>query len=61
MSVPISARMTAAAVGPMPGISSSRATAEAKGAIISSILASSSAMSALIASTRASILASRKA
>jgi hypothetical protein len=46
---------------PMPGISSSRSAAVAKGAIISSILASSSAMSALIASTRASILPSRKA
>ena len=32
MSMPISAMMTAAAVGPIPGISSSRAAASAKGA-----------------------------
>ena len=61
ISVPISAMMTAAAMRPMPGISSSRATASAKGAIISSIRASSSAMSASRLSTRATILASRNA
>ena len=50
-----------AATRPMPVTSSSRATVAAKGAIISSILVSSSAMSASIASIRASILASRNA
>ncbi len=56
MSTPISAMTTAAAMGPIPGISSRRATASAKGAIISPITVSSSAISALNASIRASIL-----
>src|SRR5215216_4005769 len=59
MSVPISARISCAAVRPTPVISSSRSTAWPKGTISSSSLRSSSAMSASSASTRASILASR--
>ena len=55
MSKPISAMMTAATSGPTPGISSSRATASAKGARWSPISASTAAMSALTASIRASI------
>src|SRR4029450_7101618 len=61
MSRPISAMITWAAVRPTPQISSSRSTARAKGATSWSILASSSAMSALAWSMRPSILASRKA
>src|SRR5512133_1781649 len=61
MSVPSSAMSSCAASWPIPGISSSRSTASAKPAISSWILASSSARSASSASTRASILASRKA
>jgi hypothetical protein len=61
ISRPVSARRTAAATGPMPWTSSRRAAAAAKGAIISSILVSSSAMPASIASTRFSVLASKKA
>jgi hypothetical protein len=59
MSTPISAMMTAAAVGPIPGISSSRAAASAKGARCRPICASTAAISASVASTRASIRASR--
>ena len=59
MSRPISAMMIAAAVGPIPGISSSRAAASAKGARWSPIWVSTAAMSASTASTRASIRASR--
>jgi NAD(P)-dependent dehydrogenase (short-subunit alcohol dehydrogenase family) len=59
MSGPISARITCAAAGLMPGLSSSLATAGRKGAVCSSIFAPSAAMSALIASTRASIRCSR--
>ena len=61
ISVPISAMMTAAATSPMPVTSSSRSAALANGAIICSITASSSAISASMASTRASILASKNA
>jgi hypothetical protein len=49
--------MTLATVGPIPGTSSSRSTAERKGAICVAIRSSIAAMSALIASTRPSILA----
>lgn len=59
MSSPISAVTTAAAVGPTPGISSSRATVSVNGATRSSICASSAAMSAA-ASIRVSLRASRK-
>ena len=59
MSTPISAMMIAAATGPIPGISSRRRTACAKGARWASIWASSTAMSASIPSMRASIRASR--
>ena len=61
ISIPISARITHAAMALMPGISSSRCAAAVKGAIISSILPSRAAMSASMASTRASILAGRNA
>ena len=61
MSVPISARITYALARLMPGISSSRATASANGAASAVILASSTAISALIASTRDSIVASKNA
>src|ERR671910_2366836 len=61
MSAPISAMSRCAAVWPPPGISSSRSTAWARGAISSWSLASSSARSASRASTRPSILPSRKA
>ncbi len=46
ISIPISAMMAAAATGPMPGISSRRAAASAKGASCASIWASTAAMSA---------------
>ena len=59
MSTPISARMIAAATGPMPGISSRRAAAAAKGARYASICSSTAAMSASMPSMRASIRASR--
>jgi hypothetical protein len=61
MSVPSSAMITPAAVRPTPVTASSRSAAAAKGATSWSILASSSAMSALAWSTRDSILASRNA
>src|SRR4051794_34022560 len=61
MSSPISAIITCAAVGPAPGISSSRSTVWAKGAISSAILASTAAMSAPVSSIRASMVRSRKA
>src|SRR5664280_2603298 len=61
MSSPTSAMITLAVVTPTPGIGSRRATASAKGAICSSIRVSTSAMSASIASIRASILVSRNA
>src|SRR5512132_1930796 len=61
MSAPISAMSSCAASWPTPGISSSRSTAATNGAISSASLASSSARSASSASTRASILPSRKA
>ena len=56
---PISAMITWAEMVPIPGISSSVSTAKTKGATISSIVDSSSAMSASSASIRASILPSR--
>ena len=59
MSIPISARITQAACCPMPGISSSRAAASAKGAISASIRSSRAAMSASTWSIRASILDSK--
>ena len=55
MPVPVSARIAHAATALMPGISASRRAAVAKGMVISSIRSSSAAMSASIASTRASI------
>ena len=61
MSTPISAMSKCAAVWPIPGISSSRSTVWANEPISASILASSAAMSALSASIRSNILASRKA
>src|SRR5215218_5813146 len=61
MSTPSSASSSCAASWPTPGISSSRSTAATNGAISSASLASSSARSASSASTRASILASKKA
>jgi hypothetical protein len=61
MSSPTSAMITLAVVTPAPGIESRRATASAKGAICSSIRVSTSAMSASMASIRASILVSRNA
>jgi hypothetical protein len=72
MSRPISAMKIAAAVGPIPGISSSRAAASAKGArgcsagdrgtaarVCCPIWVSTAVMSRSTASTRASIRASR--
>ncbi|MGB8381117.1 MAG: hypothetical protein WCG47_07660, partial [Dermatophilaceae bacterium] len=53
--LPGSARITSAAATPTPGISSSLATASAKGAICSSVRASTAAMSAVNWSTRDSI------
>ncbi len=61
MSTPISAIIVCAAVTPMAGISSRRPTAAAKGAICSSMRASTAAMSPFIASTRDSIRVSRNA
>ena len=61
MSRPISAMITRAAVTPTPGISSSRATVCAKGAICASIRSSKLVMSPDSASIRPSILASRNA
>src|SRR4029450_11597265 len=59
MSTPISAMSRCAGVWPVRGISPSRSTARANGPINASILVSSAAMSALSASIRSSILASR--
>ncbi len=59
VSTPISEMITRAAVRPTPLIASSRSTAWAKGAISSSSLRSSSAMSVSSRSTRASILVSK--
>src|SRR3954454_22228944 len=61
MSVPISARIICAPTGPTPGIASSLATAAASSPICSSMRACTVAMSAVPASTRCSIWASRKA
>jgi hypothetical protein len=61
MSSPVAAMATCAAVRPTPVISSSCSTAWAKGVISSSILASTRPMSAVIASTRASIVDNRNA
>jgi hypothetical protein len=60
MSSLTSAMITRAAVVPTPGISSSRATAEAKGAISFPIEASSSAMSASRVSIRGEHLAQQQ-
>jgi len=60
MPVPISARMTCAAARLMPGISSSRAIRSASGAACAAIAASRLAMSALMASTRASMTHRRR-
>jgi hypothetical protein len=59
--VPISAKIAHAAVMLMPGISASRRIAAVNGAAICSIVVSRVARSVSIASTRASILASRNA
>ena len=61
MSRPISAMIACAAVTPTPGISSSRVTALAKGAICSSIRACTTSMSAVIPSIRASMVRNRNA
>jgi len=61
MSVPISARIICAVTGPIPGMASSRATAGARSPIRASMRACTVAMSAVIASTRASIWVSKNA
>jgi hypothetical protein len=61
MSTPISAMIVCAATRPTPVIASSRSTAAANGAISAWMWRSSSAMSALAWSMRASIVASRRA